>query len=171
MCWLHSQKRKKVKAGCPSHLLQPKCPTNLTWLRSPASTRQSWRRRRQKKKTLCPPKRVSIPFHCLQLALFISCCSSPVTIHPLSKDASWREKSKMKDIAAASAQKNAAFCVESLQHNPWLCSLFFCSHWAGEERRCHTLTWAQEEKLRCHRKKSTFFQLPQYFGSVSLSSD
>lgn len=32
--------------------------------------------------------------------------------------------------------------------------VFFSSHRAGEERRCHTLTWAQEEKeLRCHSKK------------------
>lgn len=43
------------------HLSQPRCQTSLTWPRSPVSTRRSWRRRRQKRKTLCPPKRVSVP--------------------------------------------------------------------------------------------------------------
>lgn len=38
---------------------QAKCLTSPTWLKLLVLTRQSWRRRRQKKRTLCPPKRVS----------------------------------------------------------------------------------------------------------------
>lgn len=40
-------------------LSQAKCLTSPTWLKSLVLTRQSSRRRRLKKRTLCPPKRVS----------------------------------------------------------------------------------------------------------------
>lgn len=50
-------------------------------------------------------------------------------------------------------------------------SLFFSSHWAREERRCHTLTQAHEEKkLRCGNKKH-FLLIITVFESLSLSSE
>lgn len=61
-------------------LSQPKCLTNLTWLRFPVSTRQSWRRQRQKKKTLCPPKRVSVPLRVSE-KLFVK----PSSLYPLKQ--------------------------------------------------------------------------------------
>lgn len=50
--------------------------------------------------------------------------------------------------------------------------LFFSSHWAREERWCHTLTSEQvkKKKLRCHSKKH-FLLIITVFQSVALSSD
>lgn len=59
----------------PPRFSQPKCLTSPTWRRSVVLTRQSWRRRRQKRKTLCPPKRVSVP----PVRLWAAVKSSPPT--------------------------------------------------------------------------------------------
>lgn len=50
-----------------------------------------------------------------------------------------------------------------------------CSHWAGEEGRCHTLTSEHMKKRRCHCKKKEekkhFPLITTVFQSLILSSD
>lgn len=147
-----------------SRLSQPKCRTSQTWPRSLASTRQSWRRRRQKRRTLFPPKRVSARvLHPLRQFFFSpSLPESPIITFTRTQQREQRSKRLQYQLHPPTG---------SLQCKPkpaaCFCFLFFCSHWAGEERRCHTLTWAHEEKeLRCHRKKSTFFWLSQYLNHL-----
>ena len=169
-----------------SHLPQPKCLTSPIWLRSPISTRQSWRRRRQKRKTLCPPKRVSFPLALWMMfnpvTIFLSAAPHHFPRRPKGPHA--HQAAERRHIAATSARcsccSNPEMSIPSPppslppnvftehvsadQHRPLLVSF---SHRAREERRCHTLTSEHTKKrtLRCHSKKALCFD----YHSISIT--
>lgn len=80
-----------------------------------------------------------------------------------------KQSSKKKQIAATSAHHITHSIPVTCSLNTSLLTLnlfsFPCSHWAREERRCHTLTSEHMKKRRWDATaKSTFFWLPQYFN-------
>jgi len=63
-CEFSCMKRQKQGQCSWSHIChlywQQTCLTSQTSRKSPGLTKPSWRRLRQKRRTLCPPKRVSV---------------------------------------------------------------------------------------------------------------
>lgn len=142
-------------------LLQKKCLTSLTWLRLLVLTRQSWRRRRQKKKTLCPPKRVSV-HKCYWSVLKPWCNNFPVSFSSSFLVQTQQFGKQMKQSAATSAHQLT--CSTPVTYSLNFCFSFPCSHWAREERRCHALRYEHMKKGRQDATaKSTFLWLLQCF--------
>lgn len=139
------------------HVSQAKCLTSPTWLKSLVLTRQSWRRRRQKKRTLCPPKRVSAPYTWWSPITnnFHAACAARIT-----QGSHWWQ------FLQGAGFHSVSFFASS------------CSHWAGEEGRCHTLTSEHTMKRRCHCKKkkkhfpliTTVFQSPYFVSWICMAS-
>lgn len=168
---------------------QPKCLTSLTWLRSPSSTRQSWRRQRQKKKTPCPPKRVSVydrPFSLFvtcSYILWILCAVELFNILFLNND-----KFPCHSLAntnccgtspsSSTDMKEQHRLTYSLKMSPLTVSFFFSSFSAIEqERKGDATPWllsTWKMKLRCHSKKhfplfiTVFESLSSIKGALEL---
>lgn len=161
--------------------LQPKCLTSLTWPRSPVSTRQSWRRQRQKKKTLYPPKRVSVP---RVYSMCVKPWYPPATIslsviahrfqvltkdYTLSKQSSKKKKSQ---IAAASAHHQYTAHPLRIHHTHarWskLSSSFLPPQPLSKRGKAmpHLDFWAHEEKeAEMPQQKALSFD----YHSISIS--
>lgn len=167
-----------------SHLCQPKCLTSLTWPRSLVSTRRSWRRQRQKRKTLCPPKRVSarcapcVSDHCWSHKGFVVCNHLLLSVAPHHHFLCYRETALS---AGGSSEANSCNVITHFIHskikkqhphtrllNKSLPTVVFLSSFLAieQERKGDATPWLKHTKKRSWdaATKSTFFWLLQYLN-------
>lgn len=167
-----------------SHLSQPKCLTSPTWLRLPVSTRQSWRRRRQKRKTPCPPKRVSVP------CVYVCVSEQSWSLQPLQQFPCQSLLIASSAVIRLHAQQAEQQTSELLQHQhiidiqqikkqnslkarqPKLSPSFLFQPLSRRGKAMPHLDFRahEEKKLRCHSKKH-FLLIITVLQSLALSSE